>query len=169
MEYKTVYSDRRTLSLQITKTGEVIVRAPRRTQATRIEEFVRSHADWIEKKISEVKGRLERYPEPSEGELTELTKMAKMVLPSRVEYFASIMGVRPQKISVNRAKTRFGSCSSKGNLNFSCRVMRYPTEAIDYVVVHELAHLKHFNHSRAFWAFVESVLPDYRERKRLFR
>ena len=169
MEYKIVYSSRRTLSLQITRTGEVVVRAPRRTQPTRIEEFVSSHSDWIEKKVSEVKGRLERYPELSEGELSELTKMAKAVLPSRVEYFASIMGVKPQKISVNRAKTRFGSCSAKGNLNFSCRVMRYPTEAIDYVVVHELAHLKHFNHSRAFWAFVESVLPDYKERKRLFK
>ena len=169
MEYKIVYSSRRTLSLQITRTGEVVVRAPRRTQLTRIEEFVSSHRDWIEKKVSEVKGRLERYPELSEGELSELTKMAKAVLPSRVEYFASIMGVKPQKISVNRAKTRFGSCSAKGNLNFSCRVMRYPTEAIDYVVVHELAHLKHFNHSRAFWAFVESVLPDYKERKRLFK
>ena len=169
MDYKIVYSDRKTLSLQVTRLGEVVVKAPRRIAKTRIEAFATAHTDWIEKKLCEVKGRLEKYPEPSENEYRELISLAKSTIPSRVEYFAKIMGVSPQKISINRAKTRFGSCSSKGNLNFSCRVMRYPPDAIDYVVVHELAHLTHFNHSKSFWALVEKVLPDYKERKRLLK
>jgi predicted metal-dependent hydrolase len=94
---------------------------------------------------------------------------AREILPERVEYFSAIMGVKPTHVSINEAKTRFGSCSEKRRINFSCRVMRYPSEAIDYVVVHELAHLKFLNHSREFWAFVESILPDYKARKGLLK
>jgi predicted metal-dependent hydrolase len=86
-----------------------------------------------------------------------------------VEKYAAIMGVFPEHVSINSAKTRFGSCSSKKRLNFSCRLMTYDERAIDYVVVHELAHLKHLNHSKDFWAFVEKFMPDYKERKKLLK
>ena len=79
------------------------------------------------------------------------------------------MGVTPANVKINAAQKRFGSCSSKGNLNFSCRLMAYPPEAIDYVVVHELAHLIHMNHSNAFYAVVAAVLPDYKVRAAMLK
>ena len=107
--------------------------------------------------------------ELDKSEVEELKKKAWEYIPTRVEYFAKIMGVTPSNVSINQAKTRFGSCSSKKRLNFSCNVMRYPSEAIDYVIVHELAHIKELNHSKRFWTIVESVMPDYKERQRLLK
>ena len=74
------------------------------------------------------------------------------------------MQLTPSAVKINSAKTRFGSCSAKNSLNFSCRVMIYPPEIIDYVIVHELAHIKHHNHSRAFYALIAEFSPDYKER-----
>ena len=79
------------------------------------------------------------------------------------------MGVSYEKVSINSAKTRFGSCSSRKTLNFSYRLALYPYEAIEYVCVHELAHLTEMNHSKKFWAIVEKYLPDYKERKKLLK
>jgi predicted metal-dependent hydrolase len=169
MDYKIIYSKRKTIAIQITRTCEVIVRAPIKASRARIEDFVNSHRSWIDTHLSKQKSRAQRYPEPSESEISHLKMRARAILPERVEYFSAIMGVKPTHVSINEAKTRFGSCSEKGRINFSCRVMRYPSEAIDYVVVHELAHLKFLNHSREFWAFVESILPDYKARKGLLK
>ena len=76
------------------------------------------------------------------------------------------MGVTYGRITIRAAKTRWGSCSGAGNLNFHWKLILMPDEVLDYVVVHELAHRKQMNHSPAFWAEVEKVLPDYRERRR---
>lgn len=169
MDYKIIYSKRKTIAIQITKSCEVIIRAPIGASKRRIEDFVECHRSWIDKHLSIQGSRAQRYPELSCEELSQLKTKAWELLPQRVEYFSAIMGVKPTNISINQAKTRFGSCSDKGRINFSCRLMRYPIEAIDYVVVHELAHLKHLNHSREFWAFVGKFLPDYKERKRLLK
>ena len=169
MDYRIVYSDRRTLSLQITRECEVVVRAPRRATRERIEAFVLAHTEWINKKLEIQRERLQKHPELDESEVEALILRARAVLPDRVAHFSALMGVEPTHISINRARTRYGSCSDKGRINFSCYLMRFDERAIDYVVVHELAHLKHLNHSRSFWAFVESILPDYRQRKRLLK
>ena len=169
MNYRIVYSSRRTLAIQITKSCEVVVRAPKGISRERIDDFVRKSEAWILKHIEIQKDRCEAKPELSDDELEALKQRALLVLPQRVEYFSSIMGVSPSSISINRAKTRFGSCSSKGRINFSCRLMQYPDEAIDYVIIHELAHLKHLNHSKSFWQFVERFCPDYKARKRLLK
>ena len=79
------------------------------------------------------------------------------------------MGVTPTRITITRAKTRFGSCSGKNSVSFSCHLMLYPDAAVDYVVVHELTHIRHHDHSAAFWAEVERFMPDYRERKKLLK
>ena len=92
-----------------------------------------------------------------------LADKALEVIPTRVEYFANIMGVTYGNITIRNQKTRWGSCSSKGNLNFNCLLMLAPSEILDYVVVHELCHRKQMNHSKAFWLEVEKVLPDYKE------
>ena len=92
-----------------------------------------------------------------------LADKALDIIPRRVEYFAKRIGVTYGRITIRNQKTRWGSCSSKGNLNFNCLLMLVPSEVLDYVVVHELCHRKEMNHSKAFWIEVEKVLPDYRD------
>lgn len=96
-------------------------------------------------------------------------KKALKLIPERVEYFAGLMGVSYGRITIREQKTRWGSCSCKGNLNFNWKLMLMPPEILDYVVVHELAHRKEMNHSRDFWKIVEQVLPDYQERRKRLR
>ena len=98
-----------------------------------------------------------------------LRRQAKTLLPQRVAYWAGVMGVRPTGIKITSARTRFGSCSGKNSLCFSLYLMAYPSEAIEYVVVHELAHIRHKNHSPAFYAEVERYLPDWRQRQTLLK
>ena len=96
-------------------------------------------------------------------ELNKLVEQAKEVFPSKVAYFAKIVGVTYGRITIRCQKTRWGSCSSKGNLNFNCLLMLAPPEIVDYVVVHELCHRLEMNHSPKFWAQVERVLPHYKK------
>lgn len=168
-EYTVVRSSRKTLAIQIKSDGSVIVRAPFGTSDSAVEKAVERHREWIEKTKQKVLERVNKRPELTKDDEDALIKRAKEYLPSRVEYFSKIMGVTPTKITVTRAKTRFGSCSGKNAVCFSCRVMLYPPEAADYVVVHELAHIKQHNHSPLFWREVEKVLPDYREREAQLR
>lgn len=95
-------------------------------------------------------------------EIKELADKALKYIPERVAHFARIIGVDYGRITIRNQKTRWGSCSSKGNLNFNCLLMMTPPEVIDYVVVHELCHRKEMNHSKAFWNEVEKVMPDYK-------
>ena len=169
MEYEIIYSARKTIAIQITKNCDVVVRAPYGASMARIKDFVSKHEAWVASHLEAQKAKKQAFPEPTEAELEALTRSAKETIPERVAYFSEIMGVSPSHISINRAKTRFGSCSQNGRINFSCRLMRYPSEAIDYVVVHELAHLVEMNHSAAFYKVVASVLPDYKERKKLLK
>ena len=100
------------------------------------------------------------------AELSQMTSKARQDLTERVEYFAPRIGVSYGRISIRHQKTKWGSCSSKGNLNFNCLLMLAPEAVRDYVVVHELCHRKQMNHSEAFWAEVERVLPPYREARK---
>ena len=95
--------------------------------------------------------------------IKELADKARIFIPERVKYYAEVIGVDYGRITIRCQKTRWGSCSSKGNLNFNCLLMLMPSEVIDYVVVHELCHIKQMNHSKAFWKEVEKVLPNYRK------
>ena len=90
-------------------------------------------------------------------------------IPKRVEYYAALMGLRPAWVKITGAKKRFGSCGPENGLCFAWRLMRYPEAAIDYVVVHELAHIVHKNHSPAFYKLIERYLPDWRERMALLK
>lgn len=168
MEYKVVYSGRKTVSLNV-KDGELIVRAPYGTGKKRIEEILLSHGAWIEKHIERQRKKKEKYDSVAEEKIAALRKSAKKAIPAKVEYYSKIMGLKYGRITITGAKTRFGSCSSKGNLAFSYYLMLYPDEAIDYVVVHELAHLVEMNHSPAFYNVVASVFPDYKERIKLLK
>lgn len=168
-EYTLIRSSRKTLALEIARDAAVLVRAPRRCPQSEIDRFVDRQQDWISAGIARQRQRMERRPELTAEERDTLICQAKCLLPQRVAHFAALMDLHPAGITITGAATRFGSCSSKNRLCFSWRLMRYPAQAIDYVVVHELAHIVHKNHGRDFYALVQSVLPDYRERWQLLK
>ena len=168
MEYTLIKSNRKTISIQV-KDGEVIVRAPLRAPERMINQFVISKEEWILSVLEKQAERANKYPEPTAEEIKALKNKAKDYILPRVEYYSSIMGLYPSDIKINSAKKRFGSCSAKNSINFSCLLMRYPQEAIDYVIVHELAHIKHKNHGREFYLLIESVLSDWRKRAKLLK
>lgn len=162
--YKIIRSRRKTIGIRINPDGTVEVRCPLIASEKHIHEIVCKKANWIEKKLLEIKTAPITIPFSTE-ELHILTEQAKEKLPLLVEYYAAQIGVSYHRITIRRQKSRWGSCSSKGNLNFNCLLMLTPPEVQDYVVVHELCHLKQMNHSFKFWAEVEKIVPDYREGK----
>ena len=168
VEYDIVYSSRRTLSLCI-KDGKLVVRAPYGATRDKIDEALSSHEEWIKENLERQNNKRERFERLSDKDIEQLKALAREMLPRKVAYFAEKMGVRYGRITITSAKTRFGSCSSDGDLSFSYRLLMYPNEAIDYVVVHELAHIKEMNHSPRFYAVIEEQLPDYKERKKLLK
>ncbi len=168
MEYEIIYSKRKTLAISV-KHGRVIVRSPYGVGRDIIEKSLSSHISWISKKLYEQKIRAEKIPELSDGEIKALREKAKLVLKSKTEHYSEIMGLKYGRITITGAKSRFGSCSSKGNIAYSYRLMLYPEKAIDYVVVHELAHLVEMNHSKNFYNIIARVLPDYKERIKLLK
>ncbi len=169
--YTLIRSSHRTLGLEIAPDLSVVVRAPRRCPQAEIDRFVASHEVWIatHRERQRVRNQSPAAQPVSPEEETRLRALAAQVLPARVAYYAAQMGVSPTGIRITSAKKRFGSCNSRRGLCFSWRLMAYPPAAVDYVVVHELAHIRQMNHSPAFYAVVAQVLPDYRERARLLR
>ena len=169
MDYTIIRSRRRTMVLEVTREAFVVVRAPNRTSDEVIAAFVASHEKWIKNALARRTAHNAAHPEPTDAERGALIARAKAELPPRVEYWSAVMGLKPNGIKITSARTRFGSCSAKNSLCFSWYLMRYPDAAIDYVVVHELAHIRHHDHSPAFYALVERYLPDWRERMQLLK
>ncbi|MDR1721610.1 MAG: M48 family metallopeptidase [Methanobrevibacter sp.] len=206
--YNIIYSKRKTLMLRINKDGSLEVRAPNNYPKEKIEEFVKSKENWINKHQEKVKEkhqlrgsfninygdtvrlRGKRIPiTPIKKEIAEFKNdeffiyenldknnikeliiklyknIAKYHITSRVNHFKEIMNLKPRAIRITSAKTRWGSCSNRHSINFSWRLIMAEDDVIDYVVVHELAHIKQPNHSKEFWKIVEEILPDYKERK----
>ena len=166
MEYVVIRSRRKTLSMQVKGNGQVEIRAPLRTSDAEIRRFLETHRRWLEKHLQKAQALQQAKAgvrKLTAAETAELKKKAKRILPERVAYWAPLIGVRPGRIAVRCQKTRWGSCSTKGNLNFNCLLMLAPEGVIDSIVVHELCHLKHMNHSKRFYAEIEKVLPDYRQ------
>ncbi|MBQ6514479.1 MAG: M48 family metallopeptidase [Clostridia bacterium] len=166
METIVIRSRRKTLSMQVKGDGQVEIWAPLRTSDAEIRRFLETHRRWLEKHLQKAQALQQAKAgvrKLTAAETAELKKKAKRILPERVAYWAPLIGVRPGRIAVRCQKTRWGSCSAKGNLNFNCLLMLAPDEVIDSIVVHELCHLKHMNHSKRFYAEIEKVLPDYRQ------
>ena len=169
IRYELRRSGRKTLSVEVGREGQVIVRAPLRLSQKRIEQFVAAHADWIARAQQRQQARLAAHPEPDEARQAALIRRARTELPPKVARYAREMGVQPAAVTITAARTRFGSCSAKNRICFSWRLMEYPEAAVDYVDVHELAHIVHKNHGPQFWALVERYLPDWRARRALLR
>lgn len=164
ISYRVIRSKRRTASIEINRQGEVLVRCPLSMSEKAIQGLVDSHRQWIEKHLALLPPK-EQQQRLLPEELEALGKKAVTVFPARVAHFASKMGVTYGRITIRTQRTKWGSCSSKGNLNFNVLLMLAPPEVLDYIVVHELCHRKELNHSPKFWAEVEKVMPRYREQE----
>ena len=169
-EYDIVRSSRKTLSLQMKPDGHLVVRAPHRTSDRQIRQFVENSSAWIQKHrelIEQRRRQEEMNPPPAitKETLERLRSLASETIPPRVSYYANLMGVSYGRITIRAQKSRWGSCSAKGNLNFNCLLMLTPPEVQNYVIVHELCHRKQMNHSPAFWREVEQIMPEYRRHR----
>ena len=161
--YQIIKSDRKTIAIQIKPDGQVVVRCPKRMRIEEARRFVESKADWIEKHLA--KSPPQDVAKYTPKEIEQLREQARKLIAERVKHFAPIVGVTYGQIAIRTQHTRWGSCSSKGNLNFNCLLALVPPEVLDYVVVHELCHRKELNHSARFWNEVERILPDYKTRR----
>lgn len=174
-DYEIIYSSRKTIAIQVTRDGRVLVRSPRQCSRSCIDTFISENERWVLKHLSLVKEKelkkatSSAHPPLSAKDRSLCIEIARDIFTRKTEYYARIMGVSYGRISIREQKTRWGSCSSKGNLNFNWRLILAPEEVLDYVVVHELAHRREMNHSKAFYAIVESVLPDYRTARKWLR
>lgn len=207
--HKIIRSRRRSVSLEITRNAQLIVRMPKYASVADVKRFILEKRDWIEKKIAEASVRVNAHAPKrfvsGEGfyylgekyrlSITEnqnpkfkfqngfylskyshnkaknlfinwYKKQAKINIPKRVRWFADLHHLKFAKIKITSASRRWGSCTSRGNLNFTWRLMLLPLKILDYVVAHEISHLVHHNHSKRFWAQVEKIIPDYKERRK---
>ena len=167
--YKLVKSRRRSIGISLDRDGNVIVRAPMLCTKKEIESALRKAEGWIERtraKLDRVKAEAEGAGALSEADIRKLGADMLRVLPEKLMRYSALLDVEYGRVSVRNQRSKWGSCSAKGNLNFNCLLMLAPEEVMDYVIVHELCHLKHPDHSKAFWAEVESVDPDYKAHKK---
>ena len=158
--YRVIRSDRKTVSIQILPDGQVVVRCNHRTPSETLRRFVSEKEGWIRKHLAK---KAPPSPKLTAGQLQTLADKALRYIPQRVAFYAPRIGVTYGGITIRNQRTRWGSCSSKGNLNFNCMLMLTPEAVIDYVVIHELCHRKEMNHSAKFWALVQRHCPDYEQ------
>lgn len=169
-DYELIRSKRKTLSIRIFPEGRVAVYAPEKMRRGDIQAFVDQKTPWIEKHLAQLAQRkAQALPPMTEQEIKEISQAAARDIPQRVEHYAGLMRVSFGRITIRCQKTRWGSCSAKGNLNFNCLLMLFPEAIRDYVVVHELCHRIELNHSARFWAAVERVMPDYAARRKALK
>lgn len=168
MEYEIRRSARKTVALEITDQAALLVRAPLRMSDREIEKFVLKYSDWITERLEIAQKRAAREQNITARE-KELREKAERLLPLLTERYSAVMGLKPTSVKITSAKKRFGSCSGKNGICFTWRLMAYPMPAIEYVVVHELAHIKHHNHSAAFYKLIERYMPDYKSRQALLK
>lgn len=169
MNYKLIRTKRKTIGISVDDSLNVIVRAPYFMPKDAIDKCVKSNIPGIQKAVERKRNYIERFNSYSSGDISLLKERAKKIIFPKVEYYSKIMGVFPGGVKITSAKKRFGSCSSKNSICFSCYLAEYPEEAIDYVVVHELAHITEKNHSKRFYSLVNEVLPDYKSREALLK
>lgn len=161
-----IRSSRKTMSLEVTKESRVVVRAPYEMPESRIRAFVESKKEWIGRQLQKSEQRQEIRQQAgtvSEEQRAAGIRAARTRIAERAAWYAGIIGVTYGRITIRDQKTRWGSCSSKGNLNFTWKLILAPPGVLDYVVVHELCHRIEMNHSPAFWCQVERIMPEYRQ------
>lgn len=168
-EYRVIKSKRKTAVIEIDEDCNLILRLPLRYSQKSVDKLISDHRDWIEKHMIIQREKQKNKIILSDEQINALKSRAKDIIPERVEYYSNIMGLKPSGVKITSAQKRFGSCSGKNSLCFSYILMQYPMEAVDYVVVHELAHIVHKNHSKEFYRLIEKYLPDYKLREKMLK
>lgn len=171
MNYTTeiIRSKRKSIGFEIKEAGRLIVRVPFSMSQDQIFWEMEKNRSWIDKHMLIVQERekeREKLPKFTGEEVEKMAEEALAAIPPKVQEYAAILGVSYGRITIRNQKSRWGSCSAKGNLNFNCLLVKVPEDVRDYVIVHELCHRMEMNHSKKFWKLVENVLPDYRERRK---
>lgn len=162
LECELLRSKRKSVAIKLMPGRIISVKCPYFMSRAQIKLLLESRAERMIKELE----KLENAPAPlSEEELKKLKKQARLDMTRRVEHFAEKLGLEYGRIAIRAQKSRWGSCSGKKNLNFNCLLVLCPESVRDYVVVHELCHLREMNHSERFWTLVESMLPEYREQR----
>lgn len=167
-----IRSRRKTLQVEVTANCSVIVRAPSWVPRSQIDDFVKERQDWIDRTIAKMQKRIDETPvldRYSEHELAKLTEDARAAIPPLVKKYAEQMGLPYGRVTIRAQKTLWGSCSAKGNLNFNCLLMLLPEPVMEYVIIHELCHIRELNHSDAFWKEVEKYCSDYKYLRRFLK
>lgn len=172
LPYTVIKSRRKTYSISIDEEGRIVFRVPLRTTDKDILKIAGEKSHWIIKHYLQICEKKNNRPQSdlSDVQRKSLEKRykdaARSYIPKRAAYYSSMTGGTYNRICIRSQKTRWGSCSSNGTLSFNWRLMLAPPAILDYVVVHELCHLTHMNHSADFWQLVESVFPDYRNARK---
>ena len=165
MEIQIIKTRRKTVSLEVKKDGSVIVRVPLRMPQREIQEFIESHRSWIEHKCRLMEKRRAQSVSTGAPPVDEISgkewEKIREAFADRVDYYCKKMDVQVGRITIRNQKTRWGSCSAKGNVNFNYQLYYMPPELMDYVIVHELAHRRHMDHSALFWEEVARYGPEY--------
>lgn len=163
--YTISYSVRKSLSISIRENGLMQIKAPTQMSGKEIMTFIESRSEWILTHVEKAKKNQQEKKQLTQQQREHYLDQAMQVFPERVRYYAEQMGVTYNRICLREQKTRWGSCSSRKNLNFNWKLIMMPPEILDYVVVHELSHLVEMNHSKRFWAVVEKYYPQYEKAK----
>lgn len=170
---KVIRSGRKSIGLEVTADGSVSARIPGRLSDRELRKFLEEHKEWVFKKLKFLKDRQKTRENsqvmPAEELKAEDIEEIKARFSERVQYYSTLMGVTYGRITIRNQKTRWGSCSAKGNLNFNYQLYYLPKELLDYVVVHELAHRRHMDHSAAFWEEIGRYCPDYKECRKMLK
>ena len=157
-------SKRKSTAIKITADMQIVVFVPLYVSDNEIERMVISKSKWIDEHMLKVQSTIDERSKLEKitfEQVKELADQAVEYIPKRVKYYAEKENFIYNKITIKNLVSRWGSCSTKGNLNFNCLLMLTPDYVIDYIVVHELCHLREMNHSEKFWAEVEKIMPDY--------
>ena len=172
LPYTVRKSNRKTYSISIDEEGNIIFRVPLRASNKQIMQLAEEKSHWIITHYLEIRAKKNSRPHSDLSAVqrsaleNRYKEAARTYIPKRVAYYNAMTGGSYSRISIRDQKTRWGSCSSKGTLSFNWRLMLAPPSILDYVVVHELCHLTHMNHSPAFWQAVEAVYPDYKNARK---
>ncbi len=166
IEYKLrLHARAKSLRLSVYADGQIVVTRPRYISSRLAERMIREKQSWLIDKIDTMSKEKNM---PLGSYETDKREAGKLII-LRLKYFSELYQLKYQKISVRNQRTRWGSCSRQGNLNFNYRLLHLPSNLRDYIIVHELCHLQEFNHSKKFWELVARAIPDYIKIKKELR
>lgn len=171
IEYTLRVSARsRSLRLAVYPGGELVVTAPRFLGIRAIEQFIVRKSAWVLDKVDKLAAVPKRIKtKNSRTDFIKHKSAALKIARQKMEHFNQFYNLKWRRVSIKNQKTRWGSCSRQGNINFNYKIALLPDRAVDYIIVHEMCHLAEMNHSRKFWNLVAKTVPDHREIRRELR